>query len=525
MKRWWQQYRPTREHLFRFLAALGLALGMWAYVTLSQNPESQTIFEDLPLEARNLNEAFVLTDDQGLPLPSLGGVSLAAHAPAEERLTAGDIHAYVDLGGIEEPGDYTLAVQVEVPRAVRTWTVSPEEVTLRVESLEQRLFPVQVVLQDRPGVPYIVGTATVDPSQVIVRGPASRVERVGGVQAQVNLAGRVVSLEDAPVLVLAVDAAGRQVAGVTVIPDQVEVSVPISLQGGHKVVSIVPVTTGRPAEGYYLRSIDLFPNTATILSGDPRALEQVPFLEAAAVDLTDRREGFTQTVGLNLPPNISLFNSPNLVTVTVHLAAIEPLLSMRIPVRLVGLEPPLKATWQPQWLDVQVSGPLEVLAGLALDDLWAEVDATGLEAGEYDLPPAFRAPGGVVVTPVGPAVVHLSLTLPPTPTPTPTPTATPTPQPRPTAVLTPPPTATPTATVTPSLTPTPTQRPPASPTPTAPVFTPTPTGTPPASPTPTLLPTPTPTPPPTAASSPAGHLAVKDAEALFDDKAQVLVEV
>jgi YbbR domain-containing protein len=498
VKELWLQYRPTREHLFRFLAALGLGLVVWVYVTISQNPETQIVFEDLPLSSIGLPPQFVLTDAQGLPLNSLGSVSLTARAPQEESLDPSSFRAHVNMSAIQEPGVYELEVEVEAPRAVRTWTVSPDKVIVRVERLEQRIFPIEVLLQDKPGIPYEVGTPSVNPSQAMVEGPASRIARIDGVQARVNLAGRVASLENVPVTLIALSAADEDVDGVVIIPGEAEVDVPINLEGGHRVVSIVPVTAGQPAAGYFLESVDVFPNTATILSGDPRVLDDVLFLQTAAIDITGQSQNFSRTVGLSLPPNISLFNSPSLVTVTVRFDAIQSLLRVEVPVRLVGLQIPLEATWRPQWLSIQIQAPLEVLQGLALDELWANVEVSDLDAGEYDLIPVFQVPAGVEITPAGPITVHVVIVRPPTPTPTPsitpTPTIGPSPPPRPTA--TPTPTASPTVAPTATSGIVPTESPLPSPTPSGP---PPPTNTPtPDSATPTTTPeypelTPTPT--------------------------------
>ncbi len=459
MKDLLQHIRPTWGHLFRFLGALGLALVVWAYVTGSQNPLTATTFKELVLEARGLPEQLVLTDAQGLPLLALGTVSLSLRVPQEEHLTAGDLHPYVDLASIAEPGIYELSVQLDAPRAVRSWRAEPAKVTVHVERRAQQIFPIEVVLVGQPGLPYVVGTPLVDPAQALVQGPESRVGLVAGIQARVDLGGRVASLQDAPVQPVAVDAAGRRVAGVEVLPAEVAVDVPISLQGGHLAVSVIPHTTGYPAPGYYIRSLRVVPDTVTIFSGDPNVLARVRFLETMPISVDGLRDDLTTTVGLDLPANVSLIQSPSQVTVFVDVEAIEPVLRIDLPVRLSGLLEPLQATWEPRWLAVLLRAPLEVLERLSLGDLWVVVDVSGLDAGEYDLPAVFSVPPEVEVTPEGPTTVHVVIVRPATPTPTRT--LLPTPMPTPTPTATPMPTESPTS----GPTPTPTRLPSPTPTP------------------------------------------------------------
>lgn len=487
MKTWWRQNRPNREHLFRLLAALGLALVVWVYVTLSRNPETETVFQDLLLRQQGLNsEGFVLTDFQGIPLNSLGTVTLIVRAPQEERLSRSDFTVYLDMSQIEEPGTYEIPVSIEAPRSVRTWTVEPEKISVQVELLVREIFPVEVQTTGLPGPPYIVGNPTVNPSQAMVQGPLSLMELItgtGGVRAPIDLAGRTASLQNTTVALTAVDDNGNEVVGVSIIPKQVSMEVPISLQGGYTAVSVIPIPVGQPAAGYYVSSLEVVPNSVTIYSGDPNLLNRLRYLETAGVDVTGHSEDFSQTVGLNLPPNISLFNSPSQVTVTVLFGFVEPQLSLRIPVRIGGLEPPLRATWNPQWLDATLRGSLEALQGVSLDSFWAQVDVSGLDDGEHDILATFMGPAGIQVQPAASAVVHVTIIRPPTPTPTPTPTDTP--RIRPSDQPTPMPSPTPTADLTPS---------PGTPS------TPGPTAT--GGPTPSQTPTPTPsnTPPPAAAT-------------------------
>lgn len=475
MRAFLQRYRPTRAHFFRLLIALILALVVWVYVTISRNPEMQFQFEELPLQVQGLRSDFVLTDDRGIPLPILPPASLTVFAPQATHLSADDFRLYLDLSPITEPGIYELRVQVETWQVVRTWTVRPEKVQVRVEEVRQALLPVKVRLQGQPGLPYIVGTPLVVPSRALVQGPGSRMQLVAGVQVRVDLAGRVASLENAPLPAVAVDVAGNEVGGVTVTPATFTVTVPIALQGGHRAVSVVPVTWGQPAPGFYLYAVEVFPDMVTIFSGDPAILTQVPYLETLPVDISGRNQDFTQTVGLNVPPNVSLINSPDRVTVTVRFGSIAPLLHLSIPVRVVGLGEGLRAFWEPTWLRVAVRGTLKALEGLSLDDLWAQVDLSGLDAGAYDLPVTFTVPAGIEVRPTEVSTIHVIIERPatPTPTPTPTPTATETPTasplptvtPTPMSTLTPTPTLAPTATETPVVTPLPTATPPPTPAP------------------------------------------------------------
>ena len=470
-----QRYLPRRSHFLRLLGSLILALTVWIYVTISRNPETQFAFENVSIQVRGLATDFVLTNAEGLPLAAVDKVAVTMWAPESEALRVNDLQVFIDLTSVAEAGMYKALVQVETDRAVRTWTVTPAELVVRVDPLRQGLFPVQMNLLGQPGLPYIVGTPQINPEYAVVRGPLSRLTLVNRVEARVDLAGRVSAVENVLVALVPVDEGGNMVEGVTVVPTQATMSVPISLKGGHVAISIVPVTTGRPAAGYYLREINVDPDTVTIFSGDPDILAAIRFLETEPVDLSGRRADFARRMTLRLPANVSLINSRAQVTVTVYLGVVTPELDLVLPVRLKGRTAEVTATWEPQWVDVRASGAPAALRGLTLNDLWALVDVEGLGSGEYYLPLIFPAPTGVLIRPLYTDTVHVVLTWPPTLTPTLTPTVT----------------VVPTTTLSPITTPSPLGTPgplppyPAGTTPPAAVM-PTPT------PTPTRLPSPTP---------------------------------
>jgi YbbR domain-containing protein len=464
-----RRYRPLRGHALRLLAALALALVVWIYVTNSRNPETQFPFRGIIPNIQGLPEDLVITDDQGIPLPTLDPVSLTAWAPQAEHLSPDRFHVYVDMSAIQEAGSYDLPIRVDAPQDVRTWEVAPKDILVRVEQFRREAFSVTVELLGEPGLPYISGAPRINPLQVDVQGPLSRVQLVRRVLARVDLGGRVTSLTNAPLNLAAVDAAGNEVKGVTVVPSRATVTVPIALQGGNKAISVVPVTSGLPAPGYYVDALEVVPDTVIIFSGDPAILAELRYLETAPVGVTGHHQDFTATVDLELPSNVSLIHSPSQVTVTVRFGAIAPQLHLDVLVRPEGVGEGLQATVQPEWLRVLVQGPLEILQRLALSDVWAVADVSGLDAGEYDLQATYQAPEGVEVAPAGPATVHVVLVRPVTPTPTATllPTSLPA--------------VTPTSTPTPSLTPLPALSP-----------TPSPGPSPGPSLTPTRLPSPTP---------------------------------
>jgi YbbR domain-containing protein len=344
------------------------------------------------------------------------------------------VRAWVDLSGLT-PGTHTLEVQVQVNpsfQPVQEVQVTPDLVTVTLESLVSRTFPVNLEISGEPAIGYQRGVPQRSPASVTVSGPASQVAQVEELRAVLDISDANETIQrDVPVLAL--DSSGEAVPEVTVSPQEIQVTQPIALQGGFRNVVVRVVTTGQVANGYRLTNISVSPPNVVVFSSDPQLVNELPsYVETEPLDLTDAEDDIDTFLALNLPSGISVVGDQN-VLVQVSIAAIEGSITLTLPVTPLDLLPGFAAEISPETVDVILSGPVPILNRLRSKDIRVVVDLKDLELGTYSLEARVDVlPQRVRAESILPGIVEVTVIIAPTATPTgtitPTPIATPQPE-------------------------------------------------------------------------------------------------
>jgi len=411
-----------------------LALVVWVSAVVTADPNEEDTFRPVTIEYTGQDPNLLLVGEP----PKLVRLTLVAPKSIWNQLNNNPdlVEAWVDLAGLEA-GEHTVPVKVNVGASpVRFVKIEPPEINLSLEPMVSRNFEVLVPVSGDLPLGYKEGPLSIEPGVVTVSGAESQVAGVVQVRTTLDIAGATETIQKI-LPVVAVDAEGNAIPNLTILPNMVTVTQPISLLGGFKNVAVKVVTVGQVANGYRLTNIQVSPPTVTLFSDNPQLMNEIPgFVETQPVDLTNLSDDSEITVGLNLPEGVSTVREPN-VLVQISVAAIEGSLTLSVPVQVVGLAPDLQANLSPETVDVIVAGPLNVLEQLTPEDFRVILDLSGLPPGVYQRAPEVEfAPEEVRVQTTLPEMVEVSIepALTPTPAPslpanlllTPTPLITPT---------------------------------------------------------------------------------------------------
>jgi len=428
--------RWLAKNIGTLLVAFILAVIVWVSAVIASDPNEEHILaRSVPID--------VIGQDSGLQIMGdvPGNVTLVLRAPSSVWTQMNNdqqsVRAWVDLSNLGS-GVHEVPVQVQItPRLVRLIRQDPESLTITLDPIVSQVFPVNLVVQGEPPVGYQAQTPKLDPFEVTVTGPESLVSLVKEVRVKVDVtnATQTIISDETPLLL---DEEGRLVVGVTVSPDTVTITQPITLLGGYRYVVVRPVSVGQVASGYRLTNIFVSPVGKIVFSSDPELVNNLPgYVETQPIDLTGKTDDFETLVDLNLPADVSVIGDPK-VLVQVSIAAIESSLSISLPVEVIGLAPGLEASPAPTTVDVILSGPVPVLNTLGPGDVRVVLDLSGYDAGTYQLIPQVDIlPEQVQKVSMLPATVEITITVAPTPTPTATPFGYVTPQQTPTSTARP----------------------------------------------------------------------------------------
>jgi len=410
-------FRWIGTNLRTLLLAFALALAVWVSAVTAADPDETRAYPN-PVAIDFIGQ------DPGLvvngQLPQKVQITLRAPRSVWDKFASGDatLRAVADLTGLGS-GRHSIPVQIQVSaRPVRVISASPQFLDLVLEPLVTRSMLVELNLTGQAAIGYQVGTPAMDPAAVVVSGPESIVSKVDHLQAAMDVTNTRQGIQ-AKIKVAAVDAAGSQVAGVTLQPDSVNLDLAVTQQGGYRDLAVKVVTAGKPASGYRLTSVAAFPPLVTVYSSNLSLIDSLPgYVETNPLDLSGASDNIDTNLSIALPPGVTLIGDQTVV-VQVGIAPFEDSrqLSYR-PVVVVGLGSGLQVHLSPVTVDVILSGPAPDLNSLQISDVNVQVDLTGLGPGTYQLTPTVKTiKQRVTVDSILPGTVEVALSSVALPTP------------------------------------------------------------------------------------------------------------
>lgn len=403
-----------------FLLALILGVAVWVSAVSAADPDEVRAYpKAIPIEIIGQDPSLIRTNE----IPTSMDITIRAPHSVWELLTTQDnaVRAILDLSGLSA-GEHTVDIQIQMTlRPTQIVLQNPTAVPVNLESLDTKTLPLTLALSGQPAAGYQAGEGILASEQVVISGPASLVDEAIRARVEINLDGVRESLDE-PVAIQIIDSKSEIIRGLTINPETVQASVPISQQGGFRDVAVKVIVQGQQAAGYRIENISVFPLVITVFSSDPALVNSLPgVVETQPLDLQDAKEDISTRLSLSLPDNVTLVG-PQTVQVQVSITPIQTSLTLlNQPINVIGMAEGLSVQTFPQTVDVIVSGPLPVLDVLASQDVTVTVNVTGLGAGTYQLKPEVDALiGNVLVESILPGTVEVVLSIPNTPTRTPT---------------------------------------------------------------------------------------------------------
>lgn len=414
-------FRWIADNYRTFLWAFALAVAAWiSAVTTADPDETRTLTAPVPVQIIGQASNLVLSND----IPKEVEVTLRAPRSIWNLIEADPqlVRAILDLSGMSS-GEHVEELQIQVDaRPVQIVSVSPRTITYILEPLITKTLSIDLSVSGEAAIGFQVGEANLEPVEVVISGAESQVQKVMRARVSVDLNGIRESLDQTlPVEIL--DEAGQKVSGVTLSPETVRVTLPVSQQGGYRDVAVKVTIIGRVASGYRLTDLSVFPPVVTVYSSDPDLVVSLPgVIETQPLDLQNAQEDINMRLALNLPEGISIIGEQT-VLVQAGVSPIESSVTLAGErIEIIGLENGLTAQVSPTSVDVILSGPLSLLDTLTRQSVRATVDLTGLTPGTYQLTPKVEILiANIVVESILPNTIEVVITPISTQTPTPRP--------------------------------------------------------------------------------------------------------
>jgi YbbR domain-containing protein len=326
-----------------------------------------------------------------------------------------DFSASVDLTGLPA-GVHTIPIDLVLDKEpARIIAVEPQEVSVLLEYRLEKVVPVRLVIEGDVSLGYLRRGATIAPTDVIVVGSASNVDRVEEAKVTISVQGASADV-DTSLLVRVLDGQGEPVTGVTVSPERVDVKVPIELSGYYRFLAVKVVIEGQVAENHLITDITVDPPTVTVF-GAPEIVAALPgFIETQPISVAAATQDLIERPSLILPANVTLVGGQKPVEVRVAVEPVQSSRSVDIPPTIQGMGPELTATIPLDTVAVVLSGPLPILEALEPGDVRVVLDLFALPAGKHEIEPRVIVPEGISAQSIFPAVIQVEIYVPVEPT-------------------------------------------------------------------------------------------------------------
>lgn len=352
--------------------ALALAIMLWGFVTIQDNPQEERLFE-VPVDYINLADNLAISDKA-----STIKLRLNATANVLDNISASDINAYVDLSGATL-GQYTARLNFDLPAGVQLSSAERSEITVLIDELAQVQRQVQIEYTGNAADGYMTLPASISPTEIVLSGPEDKLALIDKVFVSVNLDGATANYR-ASLPVNVQDSAGNSLLyWITPQPAMLDVLAPVVSSQPSKTVPVNVSLSGQPASGYMVSRIVADPAVAVIM-GAQRDLDNVDYVYTSAININGATNTVTEEVTLLNANGVTVDSSLHF-KVMVVIEREETTTVRDVVVSLTNTNAAYNYTLNSNTVDVVVRGPASAVSSIRNSAISAQLNAADFDIG------------------------------------------------------------------------------------------------------------------------------------------------
>ena len=387
--------------------ALIIAIILWSYVMSEENPLITPEFRNIDVSFENIDSL----ERQNLivmePKEAKITVKVSGKRNDISKISEKDIIATVDLSGYTE-GNKKVPVYVEVPSEVKLVDYSPKEISFKFEKIIRKGCPVTIETEGKLPQGYVLGEAEVKPQSVYIGGPRSWVNSVSKVIASVNVADKKDDINVSMPIKL-VDDEGNDVRGVEKDQNAVDIFIPVYRA---KKVPIKLQTENQLPDNYQVTNINVNPSTIEI-KGKKEAIVGITSIKTKPIDINSLIGNKNAVVDLEIPENVSLVDPNQKVTVSLNIeeSKTKTLDFTLHDVEIRNLDQGLSIDEEDlnKSFEITIKGSSDKVDFINKEDLYVELDLTGLDEGSHNVIPSIREEEGITIISIVPENFNITL--------------------------------------------------------------------------------------------------------------------
>ncbi len=372
-----------KHDIFLKLLAILIAIFLWSFVILDDNPPKTVRFPSLSVQMNGMEKL----EERGLMLvnetePKID-VSVTGMTQDVVELKQSDVNAAVDFSDIQEASTYYMQPSVSASKSSSV-SFKPQRLQFKVENVVTRQVPVRVTTMN--GLPdgRLVGSLEPENKNISIRGAESAVASVEYALLTVDLqnVSENTSQDCRAALYGAQD---MLIDSPYITMEQQEIPVAIHL---NHVVSVPLVVSTLPSAELARDMVEteITPKEIRVY-GEKEAVSQLASLSLGTVDLKDvQQDGQSFKLSIKLPSGIELMEGePEEAEVNVKVKDAVPrtinITNITLKDANTEEQKPTVSLAAATSLEVQIEGKANLVAAVTAADIHAEAEFNSAELG------------------------------------------------------------------------------------------------------------------------------------------------
>ena len=404
----------TKQKIIVQVVSLFISIGLWLYVTNTENPIRTVEVSKIPVQLLNANDL----SKQGMALVPNQSIyvdlKVEGYSQDVYKLNKDNFSIKIDLAEYAlKLGDNSIPITiVDTPSNVTVKNTSNLVVTVKIEEIIEKDFKVESRIDVAAKANYYVAQPQINPETVTVSGPKSLVSQVKGVVVlgqEDNVFEDIVKNYE----VVAIGDSGYTVEGVKLSTERVQVIIKVN---PGKSVPIKVGTIGNAGYNINIASMELSQNYVEI-TGPQYILDSISEIYTEAIDLSRITKNSNMKVDLIFPDGIEKA-SISYVTVSIEVEEVkesqenEVTREFEVEYTTSGLASDFNMTASSNKVKIVLKGSKNKLDSINIENIVASIDLSSItDTGQYTETPAVNITGdaeGVEIISVESIIINVT---------------------------------------------------------------------------------------------------------------------
>lgn len=399
---------PVRWYKRSFIRKLGymlvsalIAMTLWGYVLMSENPAREKRIENVPVSFSGLDSNLAVCGnlDELIPKVTVTVQTTLNDLPRfnQESVAGNIVRASVSAQEINSAGERTLYITATTSIGTII-SVTPSAVTLKFDNVVERSIPISHSFIGELPEGYWHSDPQLDSSNVRIKGAESEINSIVKASFEIDLTGRTKSINDSFTLNLYDKEDNIIDSSSVVIGTLPSATVTMDILP-YLEIPIQPNIIGqdRLKDIFEISSINISPNALSIAAESDVLATVNELISIEPIDISNiSDEGLvTATISVSgLPEGIRLL-SENQFTVTIEISERNEEISFEsMPILIINQDPAMYYSYDTTVCNISFKGKASLIRSLYSWQIKLTLNMSGYDEGNYTLVPELELQNG-----------------------------------------------------------------------------------------------------------------------------------